>query len=103
MFGIRVWSRQMARRATSKFNSPNLEGRTTVYKPEEWEPPTKEVFTTQTPEKRPMRWPIDFRIPRTSGRENKGQRDIILRFHAYGCKNRSVFHLVVAKVICFVL
>ena len=97
--------RGMARRATNSTRlsscvNMNADDRLTVYKTEEWTPPpdAKDIFTTQTPEKRPMRWTPDFTKPKTLDRVSKGERRIIMRLHHYGCKNRRVFHLVIHKV-----
>ena len=97
--------RGMARRATKSTRlqssvNLNADDRLTVYKPAEWTPPptNEEVFTTQTPDKRPMRWPMDFSLPRTPNRVSKGDRGVIMRLHHYGCKNRWMFHLVIHKV-----
>merc|ERR1719334_2059500 len=57
----------------------------------------QEIFTTQTPDKRPMRWSKDFKLPRTPDRVSKGEKGIIMRLHHYGCKNRKVYHLVIHK------
>ena len=97
--------RGMARRATNSTRlqssvNLNADDRLTVYKPEEWTPPpdARDVFTTQTPEKRPMQWAVDFQKPRTPNRVSKGDRGVIMRLHHYGCKNRWMFHLVIHKV-----
>jgi len=96
--------RGMARRAinSTKISSsvnPNPNQRLTVYKTEDWTPPPdmQEIFTTQTPDKRPMRWSKDFKLPRTPDRVSKGEKGIIMRLHHYGCKNRKVYHLVIHK------
>ena len=40
----------------------------------QWEPPPKDIFVLRTPEKRPMRIPIDFKKPRTPGRVSAADR-----------------------------
>ena len=40
----------------------------------QWEPPSKQIYVLRTPEKRPMRIPIDFRIPRTPDRVSAGEK-----------------------------
>lgn len=97
MFARGFWIRTMARKAP---RNPNPDGRVTIYRSEEWEPPVKPVFTTQTPEKRPMRWPENFWLPRTPGRIAMGDvpHRRVMRLHMYGCVNRRVYHLVIAKV-----
>lgn len=64
--------------------------------PKQWEPPSKQIYELRTPEKRPMGLPIDFRKPRTPGRVSLGDRNRVMRFQNWGCKNRPFLRIIVS-------
>ena len=43
-------------------------------KQNKWEPPPKDIYVLRTPNKHPMRMPIDFKKPRTPGRQPAADR-----------------------------
>ena len=60
MFSNKFLIRMMSRNFSKKQNN--------------WEPPPKEIYVLRTPEKHPMRLPMDFRAPRTPGRNSAAER-----------------------------
>ena len=51
-------------------------------KQNKWEPPPKDIYVLRTPNKHPMRLPMDFTKPRTPGRQPACDRYniILLKF-----------------------
>ena len=48
--------------------------RVSANKQNKWEPPSKDIYVLRTPEKHPMRLPMDFTKPRTPGRKSAAER-----------------------------
>ena len=65
-------------------------------KQNKWEPPPKDIYVLRTPNKHPMRMPIDFKKPRTPGRQPAADRYTIyciytLKFLLYQFKIQPRF------------
>ena len=54
-------------------------------KQNKWEPPPKDIYVLRTPNKHPMRMPIDFKKPRTPGRQPACDRYTIASIHSNYC------------------
>ena len=63
-------------------------------KQNKWEPPPKDVYVLRTPNKHPMRVPIDFKKPRTPGRQPACDRYTIASLLSNPCIINLEFQII---------